>query len=121
MRYRIFFCLIVLGLLVSACKGTSTPAENSAATAEVSEPVSVSDTATSVSIAESNNAPAPGTSTPTLLAPSDLQLTTNCTVVSRNPTPGPTEQSLFPPVSEGDWVNGPEEAEVTFIEYSDFQ
>lgn len=45
----------------------------------------------------------------------------NCTVVSRQPTPGPTEQSLFPPVGSQDWVEGPPSAAVTFIEYSDFQ
>ena len=45
----------------------------------------------------------------------------NCTVVSREPTPGPTEQSLIPPVSETDWVHGPEDANVTIIEYGDFQ
>ena len=45
----------------------------------------------------------------------------NCTVVSQQPTPGPTEQSLFPPVSDTDWVQGPEDAKVTIIEYGDFQ
>ena len=44
-----------------------------------------------------------------------------CTVQSPFPTPGPTEQSLFPPVGETDWVNGPDGAAITFIEYSDFQ
>jgi hypothetical protein len=45
----------------------------------------------------------------------------SCSVVSKQPTPGPTEQSLFAPVSDKDWVEGKAEAEVTFIEYSDFQ
>ena len=45
----------------------------------------------------------------------------NCTVVSRQPTPGPTEQSLVSEVSEADWVHGPEDATVTIIEYGDFQ
>ena len=44
-----------------------------------------------------------------------------CTVVSPRPTAGPTQQSLFPPVSADDWVKGPDSAQVTFIEYSDFQ
>jgi len=35
--------------------------------------------------------------------------------------PGPTEESLFDPVSESDWVRGPDSAMVTIIEYSDFQ
>lgn len=44
-----------------------------------------------------------------------------CTVVSREPTPNPTQQSLIPPVGEKDWVRGPDQAIVTFVEYSDFQ
>lgn len=45
-----------------------------------------------------------------------------CEVVSANPTPGPTEESLFPPVSDEDWVLGDAQAAVmTITEYSDFQ
>lgn len=45
----------------------------------------------------------------------------NCTVVSRQPTPGPTQQSLVPAVSDSDWTHGSEDAKVTIIEYGDFQ
>jgi hypothetical protein len=45
----------------------------------------------------------------------------NCTVVSSQPTPGPTEQSLVPPVDAADWAHGPADARVTIIEYGDFQ
>jgi protein-disulfide isomerase len=44
-----------------------------------------------------------------------------CTVITKKPTPGPTAESIFPPVSKTDWVKGPEDAKVTIIEYSDFQ
>jgi hypothetical protein len=44
-----------------------------------------------------------------------------CTVVAKQPTPGPTQASLFPPVTEADNVKGPDTAKVTIIEYSDFQ
>ena len=44
-----------------------------------------------------------------------------CTVISPPATPGPTEQSIFPPVSEKDWSTGPKDAAITLIEYSDFQ
>lgn len=44
-----------------------------------------------------------------------------CTVVTKQFSPEPTEQSLFPPVSERDWSLGPETAAVTVIEYADFQ
>lgn len=46
---------------------------------------------------------------------------TYCTVVSRQPTPGPTEQSIVPPVNDSDWAQGPDDAMVTIIEYGDFQ
>jgi len=44
-----------------------------------------------------------------------------CTVVSQKPTPGPTAASVFPPVSDTEWIKGPASAKVTIIEYSDFQ
>jgi hypothetical protein len=44
-----------------------------------------------------------------------------CTVITLKPTPGPTAESIFPPVTDGDWVKGPASAKVTIIEYSDFQ
>jgi cyclophilin family peptidyl-prolyl cis-trans isomerase/protein-disulfide isomerase len=44
-----------------------------------------------------------------------------CLVVSAQPTSGPTEASLFPPAGAGDHVLGPETAETTFIEYTDYQ
>jgi hypothetical protein len=44
-----------------------------------------------------------------------------CTVTSRLPTPGPTEVSLFPGVSQSDWKLGPDGAKVVFMEYGDFQ
>lgn len=58
--------------------------------------------------------------TPTTEQTGDLD-EANCTFVSRKPTPGPTEQSIVPGVSEADWVHGPEDAKVTIIEYGDFQ
>ena len=44
-----------------------------------------------------------------------------CTASSHKSTPGPTEESLFPGVSQADWKLGPDGARVVFIEYSDFQ
>jgi len=44
-----------------------------------------------------------------------------CTAKSLFPTPNPTMEALFPPVSQEDWARGPETASVTLIEYSDFQ
>ena len=50
-----------------------------------------------------------------------ILLNSGCTVVTQKPTPGPTAESNFPPVSPSDWVRGPADAKVTIIEYSDFQ
>jgi hypothetical protein len=36
-------------------------------------------------------------------------------------TPGPTAESIYPPVTTTEWVKGPASAKVTIIEYSDFQ
>ena len=44
-----------------------------------------------------------------------------CTVVARQPTAGPTPQTVYPPITEQDWTKGPADARVTLIEYSDFQ
>ena len=44
-----------------------------------------------------------------------------CTVVTRKPTSGPTEQSQLPPPGEKEWIQGPADAYVTITEYSDFQ
>ena len=44
-----------------------------------------------------------------------------CTVVTQKPTPGPTPETVYPPVTDTDWTKGPANAKVTIIEYSDFQ
>lgn len=65
------------------------------------------------------------TNAPLLLpaAAADFQASgpAKCTVVSLQPTPSPTEIAVFPPVSELDWAEGPADAKVTIIEYSEFQ
>jgi len=44
-----------------------------------------------------------------------------CTAKSPRPTPGPTEISLFPAVSEQDYQRGEANAKVTLLVYCDFQ
>ena len=61
------------------------------------------------------------TQPPALTTTGEKATVANCTVVSREPTPGPTEESMFPPPGESDWVVGPETAAMTIYEYSDFQ
>jgi protein-disulfide isomerase len=44
-----------------------------------------------------------------------------CRVVNLLQAPDVTTQALYPPPSKSDWSKGPENAPVTFMEYSDFQ
>ncbi len=76
--------------------------------------------ATSTLTATPTTQPAP---TVALTVPTQtaLVLDSGCTVVTQKPTPGPTPVSIYPPVTDADWVKGPASAKVTIIEYSDFQ
>jgi hypothetical protein len=75
-------------------------------------------TPTSTPTTSARPAPTVVLSVPTQAA---LSPDSGCTVVTQKPTPGPTAESIFPPVTETDWVKGPADAKVTIIEYSDFQ
>lgn len=102
MLKRIPFLLLTLALILAACQSASptvSPPTDTAAPTETTE-------TTPPPTEESS--PAAGDEA-------------SCTVVSLLPTPGPTEQSLFPPVSADDWFMGPDSAHVTIIEYGDFQ
>jgi hypothetical protein len=100
MLKRMIVSLMGLGLLLTACAGGA--AETPVATQS-----------------------APAADRPTAAAPATAavqasQAAATCTVVSLDPTPGPTEQSLFPAPSAADWTQGPDSAYVTLTEYSDF-
>jgi cyclophilin family peptidyl-prolyl cis-trans isomerase/protein-disulfide isomerase len=47
--------------------------------------------------------------------------TVSCSAISAEPTPAPSTESYFPPVSGADFSIGPANAPVTIIEYCDFQ
>lgn len=111
MLRRFLTLIIPLSWLLAACQGA-------AVTEAVDTPpaATVQPTPSATAQATPTNAPSPqarSAATPSVQA--------QCTVVSRQPTPGPTEKSLFPPVSASDWVEGPDAAAITIIEYSDFQ
>jgi ABC-type uncharacterized transport system auxiliary subunit len=79
-------------------------------------------TSTSISTATATTEAQP-TATVVLTVPTETALLPNsdCTVISRQPTPDPSVESIYPPVTEADHVKGPDDAKVTIIEYSDFQ
>lgn len=106
---HILFPFLVLALLLVACRGDKSQPQVESTT--VPEP-----TAVAYATAPSGQALAA-----TLPAPADQAPPPGCTIISPRPTPGPTEQSLFPPAGEADWTIGPDSAQITFIEYSDFQ
>jgi hypothetical protein len=64
--------------------------------------------------------PAP-TTVITVPAQADILPASGCTVVTKKPTPGPTAETIYPPITSSDWSKGPESAKVTILEYSDFQ
>jgi cyclophilin family peptidyl-prolyl cis-trans isomerase/protein-disulfide isomerase len=106
---RFFPLLALLALALSACQGASP--------ATVANPYNGNPTASSN---------LPPTLAATITPPADTAaapaaVPVGCTVVSAQPTPGPTQESLFPSVSTTDWVRGPADASVTIVEYADFQ
>ena len=104
--------LLGLSLLLSACQGRQATGETPVSPVT---PVVTPETFAATPPPSSQLAGSPDATS--AAAPGQAA---NCTVVSIIPTPGPTEQSLFPPVGAGDWTQGPDTADVTFTEYSDF-
>ena len=45
----------------------------------------------------------------------------SCSAITAEPTPAPSADSYFPPVSQADFSFGPADAPVTIVEYCDFQ
>lgn len=116
MPNRILIVMFCLALALAACQGEPVPVINLAGTTTPAETASAyQPPETEAPAAESTPAP------PTEAAVVEAQAPAGCTAVSPQPTPGPTEQSIFPPVNESDWVKGPDDAYVTILEYSDFQ
>lgn len=110
MKKLVLLLMVSVFVFLAACSGsqlTTTPEMSK------SEPE-----ATATDIAQSTATSEPKQSSP-LLAGSDEP--TECNVVGLLPPLDPTQQALFPPVTEGEWIKGPSNAAVTIVEYSDFQ
>lgn len=110
MKKFILSAVLLASVLLSACASQSTP---------TSQPASASQPT------PTSKATLAGPAATTVLeVPQSSELTgpdSGCTVIARQPTPGPTQESLFPGLSEADHIKGAENARVTIIEYSDFQ
>lgn len=104
--------LLLLGLALAACGGQKSQ------TAATQAPAGATAVAQAPETTEAASAPTDAAQSST---PEGSSAVTGCTVESQQPTAGPTEQSLFPPVSEEDWTKGPATASITIIEYSDYQ
>lgn len=66
-------------------------------------------------------ATATATALPATSAPTQAGVA-GCTVESSLiPTADPTQLAQYPPPSKDDWSMGPEAADITFIEYGDYQ
>ena len=107
MQKRIYIILILLALTITACQGSVGGEAATQPVQATSEPTSAAEP-TATGVAEDTQAE---------ISARPMK----CTVESRSPTPGPTEQSVFPPVTDSDWVRGSDSAKVTIVEYSDFQ
>lgn len=105
MPRRLLLILLLMGLVLAACK-----------------PASQTGTATT-RVSDTPNPTAGVTTAPkaaaTLALPAAAPSVPGCTVVSFMPTPDPT--SLFPAVTADDHYRGSLDAAVKIIEYSDFQ
>ena len=113
----IVFILIAIAMTLTACQ-----ASNPSGARDTTVPGAVATVATQLATQTRPalaGQPSPQVS-PTQAVAAVPGAPAGCTVVSPQPTPGPTEQSAFPPVSDEDWVKGPETAFLTIIEYGDF-
>lgn len=113
MTSRLLILFVLLALALAACNGANPGGEVLTLEPQATEPGAAEGTPA----AGATTAPGgeTGGQTAAVSAPA------GCTVVSLEPTPGPTEQSAFPPIGPDDWVQGPAEAAVSFVEYGDFQ
>ena len=102
MRKLWMYLIIAAAVLLTACQASGGGGEKGQTTTQPTDPA---------------------TTKPSAVATQDPNVTAmECQVVSMNPTPGPTEVSIFPPVTDEDWVLGEAQDPVlTITEYSDFQ
>ena len=106
-KLRHFSLIVLAAFLLGACAKSSEPTATQAPSPTAQRP-----TATDAPTPTATNAP---TAAPTLVAPT--------TAIEIEPSPAPTGTPLasFLDARPDDWVRGPASAQVTIVEYSDFQ
>ncbi len=137
MRKLPLYLILVFAIVLAAC-GQATPGaqQSAVATPSTVAPATAMALATEVSQTAVVQNPSVEPTDTQAVQPTDTQpasqaptatgqpssTTMECQVVSLSPTQGPTEVSMFPPLSKDDYVLGSNpKAELTIIEYSDFQ
>jgi protein-disulfide isomerase len=120
MRKATLISFVITALVLAGCipELTSTPTLTPVTQATAMLTPVTQATATLTQTTQVNPAPTAALSLPAEVALAPSQ---GCTVITQKPTPGPTAESVFPPVSDTDWVKGPASAQVTILEYSDYQ
>lgn len=114
MARKILILFVLLALLLTACNSANPGGEIITLEPGETAPEAPADNAAGATAAPSGEGDSGG-QTAAISAPA------GCTVISLEPTPGPTEQSAFPPIGPEDWVQGPSDATISFVEYGDFQ
>ena len=118
-KYLFFFLTAFLVIFVTGCSGAQTSASPTSVIelepgGEGDSPVEVNEPAEkSESSADANTEPFEPVAGDAFME--------GCTVATLLPEADPEVESLFPPISETDWIRGPADAAVTIIEYADFQ
>ena len=113
---HLIILIILVALLLTGCQQAASPTapdrvETLSPVPQTTRAITQPEPSAAV-IATENSAPVETTT---------AQQLAGCTMISPRPTPGPTQLSIFPPPGAQDWVYGAEAAQVTLIEYSDFQ
>jgi hypothetical protein len=106
--------LLVFALLLVACSGVQPVSDSDAPAPEAQSKPTEADPIAVVSLPTETAGPEPGDA----VAPIGSQM--ECTLVSDQPD-APAELVAIFGVTKNDWVEGPETAAVTIVEYSDFQ
>jgi cyclophilin family peptidyl-prolyl cis-trans isomerase/protein-disulfide isomerase len=132
-RYLILLAVALAVLSLAACgsAGTATPESVSS---EASEPTAAEPTATTAAEVTEEAASAPTADDTQAAEPEaaagDSEAEAPAVAEAAYPTPNPDPTCVMapipvlpdlPPVTEDDWVRGPEDAKITLIEYADFQ